>query len=278
MHGTFGSLRVPSLAAVIVAGAVLAGCEHAPARFGDPARLAGAPPSPWSLTLDAAGHPRLGVPPVTTLVPPAGACASSLVFARGGGDWYAAWWQPRPDSSAALVVSRSVDGGASWTAPVTADARDRMRVGCARPGPSIAADSSTGYVHLAYYVRAADGAGVWFCHSMEHGALFHAPVGVFFGDDPARAAVAAHGDTVVVAYEYPNAAEARVGVVISYTAGHTFGARMPVSSTTESASDPRVAMHGPLVAVAWVSRAAGARDESAAGATIAVVGTLGPDH
>ena len=245
----------------------LAACEHAPpVAWSPPKTTPGAPPANWMLALDANDRPVTGTMPVIPFVPPAGACAASLVFARSGGaGWFAAWWQPRPDGGASLVVSRSADDGSTWTVPSIADGRDRSTHGCDRPRPAIAADSASGYVHLAYYLRSPNGAGVWFTHSLDNGATWHAPVGVFFGDDPARVSVAADHDTVAVAFEWPNASEARVGVAISRTARHIFETRSVASSAAERASDPRVAVRGHVLVVGWTSRP----PRAAAGDTIA---------
>ena len=262
--------------ALLAISAFALGCDRPPVAWQAPVRTAGAPSPGWHLALDAAGSPQIVGRPTVSFVAPPGACPGSLAFTSlGGGDWYAAWWQPRADSSAALVVARSVNGGESWAAPVVADARDHSSFGCARPGPALVGDSASGYVHVVYFLAAAQGTGIWFTHSMEHGAIWHAPVGVLFGDDRARADMAAHGDTVVVAYEYPNADEARVGIAISYSAGHIFEARMPVSSTTEAAGDPRVAVRGRRVAVGWASRPPNENGDTAATATVLDVGQLG---
>lgn len=213
-----------------------------------------APDAGWRLTVDAQAKPVVGRAAAAPFVGPPGACPSSIVFASaGGGTWFVAWWQPRADSSAQLLVSRSTNGGTTWSAPVAADTRDRSPLGCARPNPSIAADSASGSLHLAYFIAPRQGGGVWYEHSQDQGATWHDPVGVFYGDDPAHADVAARGDTVLVAYEYPNADDARVGVAVSYTAGRDFAARMPVSAGTERASDPRVALGGGVAAVGWTS-------------------------
>lgn len=262
--------------ALVIGCAALAACDGAPpVVWGAVTRTPGASAPDWRLVLDSAARPAVERSPVVPIALPPGACAASLVTARlAGEEWFAAWWMPRPDGSAALVAARSVDGGRTWAPPVTADGRDRSVRGCDRPRPAIAADSVSGYVHLAYYLRAEDGAGVWFTHSMDHGAMWHAPVGLYYGDDPARTSVAAHGDTVVVAYEYPNAREGRVGIAISRTMGHIFEARLPASGPTERASDPRVAVRGGVVAVAWQSRPPGAERSDGPVETVIGVGRL----
>lgn len=269
--------RAAARAALLAACcAALAACARSPIVWGDIARTPGAPPPGWRIVLDAAGHAMVDATPVAPFTPPAGACAGSVALApMTSREWYAAWWQRRADGSAALDVARSVDGGTTWSVPSTADGRDQGGGGslCDRPAPAIAADSASGYVHLAYYLRPAGGPGIWFTHSMDHGATWHAPVGIFYGDDPAAASVAAHGDTVAVAYEFPLSSEPRVGVALSRTAGHIFDVHATVSSGDEVATQPRVAVRGRTVAVAWVAREPDA-PASAPAVTAIRIGTL----
>ena len=197
-----------------------------------------------------------------TLTPPApaGACAASVrvaVMGASGGERYAAWWAPRADSSARLLVARSVDGGRSWGTPEPVDTLDRSSVGCDRPPPAIAADSASGYVHVAYSMRAPEGSGVFFSHSMEHGHMFHSPVAVIYGDALTTVAVAVARDTVAVAYVQPAGTRPALGLALSRTAGHIFEQRLAVPAG-EDASDPAVALSPGHVAVAWVRRTPGA--------------------
>lgn len=271
----------PRLVRLVATLALLTACGTEPVAWGAITRAAGseAAGADWRIALDDAGRASLAPALTIPFTPPAGACPASLVFARsgrdGGGDgaeWYAAWWQPRADGGAALLVSRSTNGGDSWTPPSTVDARDRSGSGCDRPRPAIAADSAAGYVHLAYFLRPGEGAGVWFTHSMDRGQTWHAPVGVFYGDAPARVSVAAQRDTVAVAYELPMARDPRIGVALSHSAGHIFDARVQASGENEAARDPRVAIHGRTLAVAW---RAGAIDDTIPAGEIAVrMGTL----
>jgi hypothetical protein len=165
---------------------------------------------------------------------------------------FAAWWAPRADSSALLVVARSDDGGRNWRAPEVADSTDRGRTGCSRPAPFIAADRANGYVHVVYFMVAAEGPGVFFTHSMGQGVMFHSPVPVVYGERASAAAVACNGDTVAVAYLDPNAALPQLWLAVSRTTGHIFESRTEVSPSTEEAERPAVAVHGHRVAVAWI--------------------------
>ncbi|HEU4994835.1 MAG TPA: sialidase family protein [Gemmatimonadaceae bacterium] len=176
-------------------------------------------------------------------------CAGSVQSVRAApGDWYAAWWAVRPDSTADVVVSRSSDGR-SWTAPVRVDTTDVGRSGCQRPAPSLSADA--GNVHVAYAMVAREGPGVFAAHSMDRGATFHTPVTIVYGERIGRSAIAARGNLVVVAYEDPNSDPRRVDVAVSRTMGHTYEPRQVVSPPTGEASAPRVALGDDRIAVIW---------------------------
>lgn len=251
-------LAAPALALALLATA----CDRDPVAWRDPATAGAA--SGAVLRLDAGGAPAFVAGAAAPAFPlPAGACEGSLRLAHArGGEWHAAWWQPRPDGSAALESARSDDGGASWRAPVVADGRDAGTDACARPAPSIAADSVSGYVHIVYYLRPADGAGVWYTHSMDGGRTFHSIVGLVYGDEASRASVASDGMTVVAAYETPHSRPRRIGVALSTDGGHGFLRPLRASEGDIAAGDPRVAVHGRDFAVAWVERLSPRRDSA----------------
>lgn len=205
-------------------------------------------------------------------VTPNGACPGSLRTVRSGRDVYGAWWQVRDDSSSVLMVGRSTDNGVSWSIALPADTLDRSRRGCRRPAPAVAADSSTNYVDIAYFLEAAEGPGIFFTHSMdarklgEGDGIFHAPVPVVYGEQPSNVSVAARGDELVVAYEDPNAEQAMVGLALSRTMGHIFEQRLIVSQADLPARRPVVALTGDSVMVQWSEQT----DSLQAGGRIAV--------
>jgi len=164
---------------------------------------------------------------------------------------FAAWWSGRADSSASLLVARSGDGGRSWTSPVVADSTDRSVRGCGRPAPALDADSTTGYVHIAYFAEPVSGKGVFFAHSMDAGRTFHTPVPIVFGNNAGAVAVAAEGDRVAVAYEDPNSVQPSIGIAVSHTMGHIFRAGEAVSSPSEHAKQPAVELRGNRIRVWW---------------------------
>lgn len=182
-------------------------------------------------------------------------CDSSVRVAAAAGDTatrFAVWWSVRPDSSAWLVAARSRDGGRTWAGPVPVDTLDRGGRGCARPSPSAAYDPTGGYVHVVYFLDAPEGDGLFFAHSMDAGATFHAPVAIVYGERPSRATVAASRDTVAVAYEDPNTRQPQIALALSRTAGHIFESKsLPVSGGALPAEAPVVGVRGGRVVVAW---------------------------
>jgi hypothetical protein len=236
--------RLAGLGTVVLGSLLLAACSASP------------------VTLGEMGYP--ASPPLERQSPaaavPNGACPGSLRTAASGPDVYGAWWEVRDDSSSVLMVGRSTDSGRTWGIVQPADTLDRSRRGCTRPAPDVAADSSTNYVDIAYFLEAKEGPGVFFTHSMDARTLgsgdgiFHAPVPVVYGDKPANVSIAASGDRVAVAYEDPNGEHSVIGLALSRTMGHIFEQRLIVSQPELPASDPVVAMRGNSVTVQWAER------------------------
>ena len=258
------ALRQRALLVTVLAVLATLGCAHdEPVQWGSPSRQR-ADTLPGRLSLDAAGalhfvSVRAPIEPAFT--PPAGACRASrreVWSGSSGAERYAVWWSVRVDSSAALLGARSIDGGATWSAPLPVDTLDRSDVCCARPAPAIAADSQTGYVHVAYAMHAPEGTGVFFAHAMDRGTMYHAPVAIVYGDRLVDVDVAALHDTVAVAYTDPSMRYPHIGLALSRTLGHIFEMRIPTVARTGSgnagASSPAVALAPGRIAIAWIER------------------------
>ena len=177
-------------------------------------------------------------------------CGISLRVDTSEGSSFATWWQVRIDSSAVLMVSRAMHGG-QWEQPVVADSTDRGARGCGRPAPAIAADAKSGYVHIAYFSEPPTGTGVFFAHSMDSAATFHAAVPIVFGNNPSRVSIDAKGDRVVVAFEDPNSTQPMVGLSLSGTMGHIFERRVLASSPNGRARQPVVRLAGDTIRLWW---------------------------
>ncbi|MFL5579972.1 MAG: hypothetical protein ACJ8AO_06340 [Gemmatimonadaceae bacterium] len=274
--------------AFIAATLLAAACAPHPVAWSEQTSFAGGLPDEAVLAFGADDSVRVErAAPAGGVSPAPAGCPGSVRRARAaGGATYAAWWRARADSSAELLVARSDDGGATWSAASVAESRDRSPLGCARPEPGVAVDSASGTVHVAYWATLADGPGVFFTHATSargvgapvlppehlahmgapagdsagaHGGhaapdvLWHAPVAVVHGERPSRAAVAVRGDTVAVAFEDPNSGpRPRIALALSRQMGHLFDARdHEVSGGDVAAERPLVALRGGAVAVAW---------------------------
>jgi len=106
-------------------------------------------------------------------------------------------------------------------------------------------------VHVAYFLEPAAGSGIFFAHSMDSAATFHAPVPIVFGRNPSHVSVAARGDRVVVAYEDPNAEHPLVGVALSNTMGHLFENRTQATTDNASAIRPTVRLGNDSIFLWW---------------------------
>lgn len=189
------------------------------------------------------------------MLAPALACPGSMRVAEFGNRMFAVWWSPRADSTALLESSSTSDSGRTWGRVVAVDSTDHGPTGCARTPPAIAADDATGYVHVTYAMQAAEGPGLFYAHSMDRGATFHAPVPILYGERLGTTSVATSGDVVAVAFEDPGSRTPRIGLALSATMGHIFEHRvMPVSDDNSAATQPLVAVNGHRLAVAWRER------------------------
>lgn len=221
----------------IALAALLAACSEDPVKW-IVARGAGIPNEPQQMKAGA-------------VVPGASPCTAFARTASMGNASFTAWWDVRADSSAVLFVARSGAAPGTWGDPIAVDTTDHSRRGCGRPPPSISADSASGYVYVAYFAEPAQGPGIFFVHSMDGGASFHAPFPVVFGRNPARVSVAAKGNRVVVAYEDPNSLQPRIGLALSRTEGHLFEERSVASGDNARAKQPVAALAGDTIRVWW---------------------------
>ncbi len=199
------------------------------------------------------------------------ACPGTRAAIAGPGDTLvAAWWSG--DSAAYLVLrtARSPDGGLNWDSPVAAGLATPGASRCTRPPPGIAVDGGTGDVLLAYQGRADTASGIVVSVVSRASGRARAPQLVAPGERPAMAAIAAAGDTVIVAFEAPYAGDASVWLAISSGSGHIPSVAGRASSGRARAFAPIAALRGSRIAVAWIE----ARNGSAGPSVVARVGTL----
>ena len=233
-------MRLGKPVLTLLAGAVFMGCEPSPIAWGEPRDVGQLIVHPGQADIAVAFTPEAR-----------NACPGTPRGASDGGrGLYSVWWSLRPDSSAELRAAYSPDG-VRWNESVRVDTLDSGRTGCRRPPPAIAAEGS--HVYVAYGMAANEGPGIFASHSMDHGAIYHAPVAVVYGERFGLTSVAASGNTVAVAYEDPNSVPRRIGLAVSLTMGHPFQIRTLVSPPTGGeASAPWVEIGSEaVVTVGW---------------------------
>ena len=238
---------------LLLAGlAAAAACSGDDVAWTDPLTMASASDDA-RLTVDTKGRARLVVDTSISAHPTrdTSACAGSVRAGRlDDGTLVATWWSARRDSSAVLVAALSPDGGESWRNVIRVDTLDVSSSGCDRPAPAIAA--SAGFVHIAYAMRASEGVGVFYAHSMNNGQSYEQPVTILYGDRLTRTDVAAEKGTVAVVYEDPSGSTPQIGLAISSDWGHIFRDRVRGSTGVGAATNPQVAVAGREIAVSWL--------------------------
>ncbi len=237
-------------ASTLIVVVVLAGCGPEPVAWNDPKPIAAAE-GPSHLSVDSTGAVKFvrdTLRPLTTPVA-AGLCATTVRTSRGQSRLFATWWGVRADSSAALYVTSSSDGGGTWGRQTAIDTTDVSTNGCKRPAAALTTVGDD--VYVAYSMIAPEGKGVFFAHLM--GNMLHTPVPVIYGERLVETGIAADEHRVAVAYEEPNGSRPQIDVAISVTQGHLFDWHATASRPVDVASSPAVAMAGPELAVSWLN-------------------------
>jgi hypothetical protein len=152
-----------------------------------------------------------------------------------------------------VVVARSADGGATWSAPVRAHADDWKFDGCPHAGPAVAVDSS-GTLHVTWWTGKEGSAGVLYARSTDGARSFEPaiPLGVAQFSRPAHVQLALGRDgKVAVAWDDGTKEIPRVLVRVSRDGGRRFGDAIPVSVAGRSATFPVLGISGDSISVAW---------------------------
>ena len=178
-------------------------------------------------------------------------CCRTSVAVAGDGTIYVAWRAILPGDVRDVVVTRSSDGGQSWTTPVRARADDWVYPGCPHAGPSLEVDAK-GDVHVAWWTGKAGAAGVYYARSADGAKSFVAqPMATGEKARPAHVQLAVSGPRVLVAWDDGLGEVPRVLLRRSTDGGKSFSPEEPLSDQGVAASYPVLALYGDSVAVAW---------------------------
>ncbi len=178
-------------------------------------------------------------------------CRTSVAIASDGA-MYVAWRAILAGDIRDVVVTRSRDGGATWSAPVRTREDGWVYPGCPHAGPSLKVDAR-GVVHVGWWTGKEGEAGVYYARSEDGGQSFTAqPIAVGERARPAHVQLALAGDGgVFVAWDDGLSEMPRVLVRRSADGGRSFGAASTLSDPETAASFPVLAVYGDSVAVAW---------------------------
>jgi hypothetical protein len=185
-------------------------------------------------------------------------CCRTALASGDGGRLYMAWRSVLPGNVRDIVVARSDDWGATWSAPVRVHADGWVYDGCPHAGPALAVDAE-GALHATWWTGRDGRAGVWYAKSVDGARSFGAPVamGVAQASRPAHAQLAV-GDSgrVVVAWDDGTRAVPRVLVRASRDGGATFGEATVASDSAAAAQFPVLGLHARTVTLVWAEQSA----------------------
>jgi hypothetical protein len=179
-------------------------------------------------------------------------CCRTSVAVAGDGAIYVAWRAILPGDVRDVVVTRSTDGGASWSAPVRVREDGWVYPGCPHAGPSLRADAR-GVLHVGWWTGKEGEAGVYYARSEDGGRSFVAqPMEAGDRARPAHVQLAlSPAGAVYVAWDDGLGEMPRVLMRRSGDGGRSFGAIERLSDPGAAASFPVLAVYGDSLAVAW---------------------------
>lgn len=196
-------------------------------------------------------------------------CCRTTMAAGPDGSLYVAWRKRFAGDERDIVVAKSNDKGATWSAPVRVY-NDRWAVNyCPDAGPSIKADSE-GTVHVAWWTGKNGRAGTQYARSTDGGRTFTAPVDLGLAQQSRAAHIqlaVGHGaqkGLVVAAWDDGTRMVPQIVVRVSRDGGRTFAPASAISAPENQAGYPVVTLRGDTAIVAWQERSLGAAAEDSA--------------
>ena len=196
--------------------------------------------------------------PVLVDADPSCECCRVALASDAEGTAYIAWRKILPGSVRDIVVARSDDQAATWSAPVRVHADNWEMDYCPDAGPSLLSDNAS-RLHAAWWTGKTAAAGVRYVQSTDGGLSFGAPVPMktdslskashvqLAMDDAGRLAVVWDDGTL----QMP-----RIAFRTSHDGGTTFSPLSYLSPSGTAAVYPAAAFAGDRLAVVWHQRGA----------------------
>ncbi|MFO0774706.1 MAG: sialidase family protein [Nitrospiraceae bacterium] len=185
-------------------------------------------------------------------------CCRPMVRVAPDGAVWMVWRKTFEGNVRDIVVARSTDGGATFSAPRLVSHDGWVFDACPHRGPSIGFDR-TGRVYVGWYTEGTDEQPrLLVAYSEDQGQTFSSPVSLHTETTsvPDNLRMAVHPDGhVVTVWEEVTGVRKRVVARVSADRGRTFGP-MVTLSTGAKAEHPTVAVHANgRVAIVWTEHA-----------------------
>lgn len=152
-----------------------------------------------------------------------------------------------------VVVARSDDHGATWSAPVQVHKDDWHFDACPHAGPAIAVDSA-GTLHVVWWTGKEGSAGVYYTNSTDGAKTFApaTPIGVAQYSRPAHVQLAmANGNRVILAWDDGTKEIPQVVLRVSNDGGAHFADAVALSPAGKAGTFPVLGVSGDSLSVAW---------------------------
>jgi hypothetical protein len=184
-------------------------------------------------------------------VDPTCPCCRTSVAVAGDGTIYVAWRAILSGDVRDVVVTRSSDGGRTWSQPVRTRADGWVYPGCPHAGPSLEVDAR-GDVHVGWWTGKEGEAGVYYARSSDGARSFVAQaIATGARARPAHVQLALSGERVYIAWDDGLGEMPRILLRRSADRGKSFGPEERLSDEGAAASYPVLALYGDSVAIAW---------------------------
>jgi hypothetical protein len=180
-------------------------------------------------------------------------CCRTNMASDSKGNLFLAWRTVMEGDIRDIVVSRSADGGASWTDPARVNADNWVFPGCPHAGPDMKVDDQD-RLHIAWWTGLPGKAGVYYAHSDDAALSWSEPqaMGVAEYSRPASVQLAlSKPGRVLVVWSDGTLEVPSVVMKVSRNRGGHFGERIQLSDPARHAFFPVLGVRDSLFTVLW---------------------------
>lgn len=180
-------------------------------------------------------------------------CCRVALATAPDGTVYLAWRKILEPGVRDMVISRSTDGGETWSDPSLVFADDWEVDYCPDAGPSLVVENND-EINLAWWTGAKGKAGVKFTRSTDGGDSFSDPVELKITEESRSSHVQlaiSQNDEIFVVWDDGSLDMPRIALAASTDGGSSFSRPKYISDAGRYATYPAIASLGDEVAVVW---------------------------